>query len=34
VRRDGELLAEGLLLFDLKDLPPWLASFRVERVLA
>ncbi len=29
LRREGELVAEGLLRFALRDLPSWLATFRV-----
>jgi hypothetical protein len=30
IRRDGFLLGRGILTFDLADLPPWLASFRLR----
>ena len=28
IRKEGELVAEGLLRFDLRDVPSWLATFR------
>ncbi|MCC6876850.1 MAG: hypothetical protein IT378_21275 [Sandaracinaceae bacterium] len=31
LRREGELVGKGLLLFNLRDLPPWLRSFTLER---
>ena len=29
VRREGALLGRGVLTFDLRDLGPWLKSFRL-----
>jgi len=31
IRKDGELVAKGLLRFDLRDVPSWLATFRALR---
>jgi len=30
IRREGEVLARGTLYFDLRDLPSWLATFRID----
>jgi hypothetical protein len=33
IRKEGELVAQGLLRFDLKDVPSWLATFRATQAI-